>query len=89
MTSTAGKAVCLKGWEVSGITEAVEKGTSGIPSLHPFHDIDPLSITLVSTIEESLTKTTEEIEMYLTEEDMDDYNRDDEKWIDRDRNAFN
>ena len=36
MTSPAGKAVSLKGWEVAGITDAVKKGTPGLPSLDPF-----------------------------------------------------
>ena len=45
MTSPDSQAVSLKGWKVAGITEAVQKGLNGLPSLDPFHDIDPLSIT--------------------------------------------
>lgn len=42
MTSSEGRIVCLKGWKVSGISGAVEKGLNGMPSLDPFNDIDPL-----------------------------------------------
>ena len=72
MTSPAGKAVSLKGWEVAGITDAVKKGTSGLPYLDPFHDIDPLSFIPVA-IEEDNSETIngEQREMYLREESMD------------------
>ena len=42
MTSDEGRKVCLKGWEVSGIKAAVEKGLSKLPCLDPFSDIDPM-----------------------------------------------
>ena len=89
MTSPAGKAVSLKGWEVAGITDAVKKGTSGLPSLDPFHDIDPLSFIPVA-IEEDNSETIngEQREMYLSEESMDVDDSDDEEWVDRDGNAF-
>ena len=45
MTSPDGQAVSLEGWKVAGITEAVQKGLNGLPSIDPFHDIDPLSFT--------------------------------------------
>ena len=51
MTSPAGTAVLLKGWEVAGITEAVGNGISGLPSLDPFHNIDPLSFTTVAPLQ--------------------------------------
>ena len=89
MTSPAGKAVSLKGWEVAGITDAVKKGTHGLPSLDPFHDIDPLSFIPVA-IEEDNSETIngEQREMYLSEESMDVDDSDDEEWVDRDGNAF-
>ena len=88
MTSLAGKAVSLKGWQVAGITDAVKKGTSGLPSLDPFHDIDPLSFKPVA-IEEDNSETIngEQREMYLSEENMD-VDDSDEEWVDRDGNAF-
>ena len=42
MTSSAGREICMKGWEKSGIFDAITKGTNGLPSLDPFSDIDPL-----------------------------------------------
>ena len=89
MTSPAGKAVSLKGSEVAAITDAVKKGTSGLPSLDPFHDIDPLSFIPVA-IEEDNSETIngEQREMYLSEESMDVDDSDDEEWVDRDGNAF-
>ena len=89
MTSPAGKAVPLKGWEVAGITDAVKKGTSGLPSLDPFHDIDPLSFIPVA-IEEDNSETIngEQREMYLSEESMDVDDSDDKESIERDGNAF-
>ena len=44
MTLPAGKAISLKGWEVAGITNAIKKGTSWLPSLDPLHDIDEVVI---------------------------------------------
>ena len=89
MTSPAGKAVSLKGWEVAGITDAVKKGTSGLSFLDPFHDIDPLSFIPVA-IEEDNSETIngEQREMYLSEESMDVDDSDDKESIERDGNAF-
>ena len=53
MTSPDGKAVSLKVWEVAGITDAVKKATSGLPSLDPFHNIDPLSFIPVAIEEDN------------------------------------
>ena len=43
MTSAKGKKVCLKGWDVTGISDAVRKGLKGMAHIDPFHDIDPLA----------------------------------------------
>ena len=60
MTSPAGRAISLTGWEVAGITEAVGNGISGVPSLDPFQDIDPLSFTPVATEEKDLETVNRE-----------------------------
>ena len=89
MTSAAGKAVSLKGWEVAGITGAIEKGSSGLPPLDPFHDIDPLSITPVVTEEDDDNAEViggEQREMYVSNEASD--RSDDEEWVDKDGNCF-
>ena len=40
MTSADGKQVCLKGWQVAGIKDAVTQGLSSLASLDPFSNID-------------------------------------------------
>ena len=42
MTSAVGREVCLKGWQVAGIKDAVDLGLSSLPSLDPVEDIDPI-----------------------------------------------
>ena len=89
MTSPASKAVSLKGWEVPGITDAVKKGTSGLLSLDPFHDID-LSSFIPVAIKEGNSETINggQREMYLSKESMDVDDSHDEEWVDRDKNVF-
>ena len=43
MTEEDGRKVSMKGWEVAGIKEAVQKGLAGLPNLEPFSDIDPIT----------------------------------------------
>ena len=67
----------------------LKRGTSGLPSLDPFHDIDPLSFMPVAIEEEnSETINGEQREMYLSKESMDVDDSDDEEWVDRDGNAI-
>ena len=42
MTTPEGKKVIESGWIASGITNALQKGESGLTPLDPFADIDPL-----------------------------------------------
>ena len=42
-TSPVGWEICLKGWQVSGIYDAVQMTSVNLPSLDPFSDIDPLA----------------------------------------------
>ena len=90
MTLPAGKAISLKGWEVAGITNAIKKGTSWLPSLDPLHDIDKLSFLLI-IIEEDNSETIdgEQREIYLSKESMDVDNSNDEVWVEEGGNAFN
>ena len=70
MTSQEGKKVIMKGWEVAGISGAVEKGIAGLPSLDPFDDIDPLSTTpfvIKSEINEFISVASEQQNMYVFE----------------------
>ena len=89
MTSSSGKAVSLKDWEVAGITKAIKQGTFGLPSLDPFHDIDPLSCMPVAIEEDnSLSIVGKQREMYLSEEIIDEDDSDDDERVDGDGNAF-
>ena len=68
MTSTAGKAVCLKGWEVTGMLGAVKKGLKELaPRIDPFNDIDPLAS--VSFENEDPLENALEKDMYIHEND--------------------
>ena len=42
LTSPEGQEICIKGWKVSGIYDAVNMTSANLPSLDPFADIDPL-----------------------------------------------
>ena len=43
MNPTAGKAVCLKDWEVTGRLGGVKKGLKELAHIDPSNDIDPLA----------------------------------------------
>ena len=42
MTSSSGKEVILKGWKRAGITDGIKMGSSKLPTLDPFHALDPM-----------------------------------------------
>ena len=42
LTSPEGKEICMKGWMVTGIYDAVQMTLKNLPTLDPFNDIDPL-----------------------------------------------
>ena len=42
LTSPEGQEICIKGWKVSGIYDAVNMSSANLPCLDPFADIDPL-----------------------------------------------
>ena len=82
MTSAAGKPICLKGWQVSGISEAVCKGLKEMAHIDPFHDIDPLTETQCQDENVLL----HEREMYIQDAVEDDS---DSEYEDNDGNIFN
>ena len=90
MTLPDGQSVSLKGWKVAGITEAVQNGLNGLPSLDPFHDIDPLSFTLNAENNTFQNDHDEEDEeqwsMYIHEGEEEDTGEG--EWVDVDGNAF-
>ena len=38
MTSPIGREVCVKGWQVSGIHDAIQMTSANLPSIDPFSD---------------------------------------------------
>jgi hypothetical protein len=70
MTSTAGKAVCLKAWEVTGISAAVKKGLGELANIDPFNDIDPL-LACDSFENEDRLENSLERDMYIHENNLD------------------
>ena len=68
LTSEAGKDVVMKGWVVSGIYDAVQMTSEGLPDLDPFADVDPLH-----DVQDELELSTSALNrMYIAEYDSDD-----------------
>ena len=42
MTTSKGKEIIDSGWKVTGISDAVKLGSSKLPPIDPFHEIDPM-----------------------------------------------
>ena len=42
MTTNDGRRIISSAWKASGITDAIEKGASGMESRDPFNDLDPM-----------------------------------------------
>ena len=45
ITSEKGSKIIINGWKRSGIYDAVKNGSSSLPSIVPFNEIDPLVVT--------------------------------------------
>ena len=45
ITSEKGSEIIINGWKRSGIYDAVKNGSSSLPSIDPFNEIDPLVVT--------------------------------------------
>ena len=43
MSSPKGREIIINGWEAAGISDAIQMGSEGLPSLDPFQDISPIS----------------------------------------------
>ena len=95
MTSNSGSTIIVNGWKASCIYDAIEMGSSNLPSIDPFEDISPLADT-------DNDESSNFHPIYLTKElrdnfinvidDDEDYseweNSDDEDEVDFNRNAF-
>ena len=92
MTSQNGQAVSLKGWKVAGVTEAVQKSLNGLPSLDPFHDIDPRYMSFTPNAEDNTFQNDydgedkEQWSMYIHK--CEEENTDGDEWIDADGSAL-
>ena len=42
MATSKGKEIIHSGWKAAGISDAVKLGSSKLPPIDPFHDIDPM-----------------------------------------------
>ena len=85
MTTATGRDICLKGWERSGILQAIENGVSDISSLDPFFEIDPIED---ETIQQKVTSFNGSIDKaYIA--DHYEHNDSDSEWEDDDGNIFN
>ena len=42
MTTSKGKEIIDSGWKATGASDAVKLGSSKLPPIDPFHDIDPM-----------------------------------------------
>ena len=65
MTKESGKNTIKSAWRTAGITEALESGINGLPSLDPFQEIDPLLETSNEENQPNLSSIT-----CLTEEQL-------------------
>ena len=92
MTNEIGRKVCLKGWEVSGIQGAVDKGMAGLPNLDPFEEIDlkatdlQLNTASIETIRESSKYLNNSPGCYDTDSDEEWVEENEE--IEAERNIF-
>ena len=84
VTSAEGKKIVLNGWKAAGIYDALKLGGSKLPSIDPFHDIDPLILenSVDTNVEAVCQLEEEEIEAFCPPNIVDEYDNDseDEEW---------
>ena len=92
ITSEKGSEIIINGWKRSGIYDAVKNGSSSLPSIDPFNEIDPLVVTEKSnetdvTINQSSSLTESFVnDRYDEESDCSDWENEND--IDFERSAF-
>ena len=92
ITSEKGSKIIINGWKRSGIYDAVKNGSSSLPSIDPFNEIDPLVVTEKSnetdvTINQSSSLTESFVnDRYDEESDCSDWENEND--IDFERSAF-
>ena len=76
MSSAEGKEIIISGWKKSGIFDAIQLGSGGLPPLDPFADLCPLMEVTGPREELSLTSLfPEELNCFRGNDDI--YNDDD------------
>ena len=91
MTSSSEKEVILKGCERAGITNGIKIGSSKLPSLDPFHELEPLVFNEEEyDIGETITNSKDQLADGLTHyfEDSDVDSEWEEENYDEHRNIF-
>ena len=93
MTSESGSKVIVSGWKASGIFDAVEMGSSVLPSIDPFQDISPLISSNDQLDSEQLVNhhkqyLTDEIKEHFVNESFET-DDEEEEWIDENGVDFN
>ena len=75
MTTGEGKQVIKSGWEVAGITEAIEIGSKNLPSIDPFQDISAINDKVHFKICDSFSGSENGFvnEQYEEDEDSSDW----------------
>ena len=74
MTTGKGRDIIISGWKASGIFDAVQFGSRKLPSLDPFHDIDPM-LDDVEVNSNQLSLCTMAEEQLTIVRSMDEYTR--------------
>lgn len=95
ITSAEGKTIIMNGWKEAGIFDALRLGSSKLPNIDPFHDIDPLVVendTIAETNLEAVCQLEQEqLECFCARQvdEEDDDCEDDDVWEPEDnRNVF-
>ena len=86
MTTAKGVEIITSGWRTVGILDAIELGSSALPSIDPFDDIDPLLSTQLEDNCNNVGVIDEYIDEYIDIDnnvvDKDDENDDEDECYD-------
>ena len=76
ITSAEGKKIILNGWKATGIYDAIRLGIGKLPTVDPYHDIDPLvnesNIPVAKNLEAVCLLNQDQLDLFHTREDKDE-----------------
>ena len=82
----------INGWKTAGIHDALQLGSSNLPNIDPFHDIDPLvedGVPIETNLEAVCQLEKELLDCFVTRQEEDDISEDeDDVWEPDDGNVF-